>query len=67
MRSELFSKRNAEIQNQQRWTLQSNKMLRSVVTPNAPMIATKGAMVAYQGDVHFTHQGSNSVGQFMKK
>src|SRR5699024_7000308 len=67
VRSELFSKRNAEIQNQDRWTLQSKKMLRTVIVPNAPMIATKGAMVAYQGDVHFTHQGSTSVGQFMTK
>src|SRR5699024_3926135 len=42
-------------------------MLRTVIVPNAPMIATKGAMVAYQGDVHFTHQGSTSVWQFMSK
>ena len=67
MRSELFAQRNAEVQNQDRWTLQSSKMLRTVITPNAPMIATKGAMVAYQGDVRFSHQGSKSMGQFMKK
>lgn len=67
MRSELFAQRNAEVQNRDRWTLQSSKMLRTVITPDAPMIATKGAMVAYQGDVRFSHQGSKSVGQFMKK
>lgn len=67
MRSELFAQRHAEQQNQERWTLQSKKMLRTLVTPDAPMIATKGAMVAYQGNVNFSHQGSQSVGQFLKK
>lgn len=67
MRSELFAQRHAEQQNDDRWTLQSPRMLRTVITPEAPMIATKGAMVAYQGDVGFKHQGSSSVGQFIKK
>lgn len=67
MRSELFAKRNAEQESNQRWTMQSSKMLRALVTPDAPMVATKGAMVAYQGNVEFTHQGSSSVGQFLKK
>lgn len=67
MRSELFAKRNAEIQSTERWTLQSQKMLRTVITPQAPIIATKGAMVAYQGAVQFKHQGSGSVGNFLKK
>ncbi|GAA4283977.1 AIM24 family protein [Brevibacterium daeguense] len=67
MRSELFAKRNAEQEINQRWTMQSSKMLRTLITPDAPMVATKGAMVAYQGNVEFSHQGSTSVGQFLKK
>jgi len=67
MRSELFAKRNAEIQSTDRWTLQSQKMLRTIITPQSPIIATKGAMVAYQGSVQFKHQGSGSVGNFIKK
>lgn len=67
MRSELFAKRNAEIQSTDRWTLQSQKMLRTVIRPDQPLIATKGAMVAYQGQVRFAHQGSGSVGNFLKK
>ncbi|GAA2088815.1 MULTISPECIES: AIM24 family protein [Brevibacterium] len=67
MRSELFAKRNAEIQSTERWTLQSQKMLRTLVTPQTPVVATKGAMVAYQGSVQFKHQGSGSVGNFLKK
>jgi uncharacterized protein (AIM24 family) len=67
MRSELFAARHAEQNLDQRWTQQSARMLRGLVTPEAPMIATKGAMVAYQGDVAFRHQGSASVGQLLKK
>lgn len=67
MRSELFATQHQEQELNQRWTMQSNRMVRGVVTPQEPMIATKGAMVAYQGNVNFKHQGSTSVGQFMKK
>lgn len=67
MRSELFADAHQEKNNQERWTLQSSKMLRTYITPDAPMVATKGAMVAYQGNVTFKHQGSRSVGEFFKK
>ena len=31
------------------------------------MVATKGAMVAYQGRMTFRHEGSGSIGKLMKK
>lgn len=67
MRSELFAASHQEKESRQRWTLQSAKMLRTYIEPSGPLIATKGAMVAYQGNVDFAHQGSTSVGQFLKK
>ena len=67
MRSELFAPEHQEKQNTQRWTLQSKRMLRTYITPDSPMIARKGAMVAYQGNVDFSHQGSRGLGEFIKK
>lgn len=67
MRSPLFDAANLENQTRERWTLQSTKMLRVVVTENEPVIATAGAMVAYQGQVKFNHQSSGSLGKFLKK
>ena len=67
MRSPLFDAANLENQTGERWTLQSTKMLRVVVTENEPVIATAGAMVAYQGQVKFNHQSSGSLGKFLKK
>ncbi|WGW13983.1 AIM24 family protein [Saxibacter everestensis] len=65
MRSELFNSANQEAQTTQRWTLQSSKMLRTALGDD--VISTKGAMVAYQGNIAFNHEGSGSVGKFMKK
>lgn len=56
-----------ENETRERWSLQSAKMLRVVVTDNAPVVATAGAMVAYQGRVKFDHQSSGSLGKFFKK
>lgn len=67
MRSELFADIHQEKNNTERWTLQSKRMLRTYITPDAPMVATKGSMVAYQGNVTFRHKGSRSVGEFFKK
>lgn len=65
MRSALFDKANLEQQSTERWALQSSKMLRVGFGPEA--LAAKGAMVAYQGQFDFAHEGSGSLGNFMKK
>jgi uncharacterized protein (AIM24 family) len=65
MRSQLFDASNAEVQAQERWTLQNHRMVRTVLGPD--VLAVKGAMVAYQGQVTFTHEGSGSVGKFLKR
>ncbi|GAA1340837.1 AIM24 family protein [Arthrobacter roseus] len=65
MRSDLFNERNQETQTTERWALQSPRMLRTVLGDD--MIATKGAMVAFQGDITFNHEGAGSVGKMMKK
>ena len=65
MRSALFSEQNQEKQTAERWSLQSSKMLRTVLGED--VIATKGAMVAFQGQVEFAHEGAGSIGKMMKK
>ena len=65
MRSELFAPDHMERETQDQWALQSSKMLR--VNMSQDIIATKGAMVAYQGQMTFTHEGSGSLGKFLKK
>ncbi|GAC66369.1 AIM24 family protein [Gordonia soli] len=65
MRSPLFDQANRERQSTQRWTQQSGKMLRVGFGPD--VLAAKGAMVAYQGQFDFSHEGSGSVSNFLKK
>jgi uncharacterized protein (AIM24 family) len=65
VRSALFSEQNQEKQTAERWTLQSSKMLRTALGDD--VIATKGAMVAFQGQVEFSHEGAGSIGKMMKK
>ncbi|WP_150308420.1 AIM24 family protein [Planctomonas psychrotolerans] len=65
MRSALFSEQNQEKQTSERWALQSTRMLRTVLGED--VIATKGAMVAFQGQVAFHHEGAGSIGKLMKK
>lgn len=65
MRSSLFDQNNREKETNQRWTTQSSKMLRVGFGPDA--LAAKGAMVAYQGAFEFKHEGSGSIGNFLKK
>lgn len=65
MRSELFSQANLEKQTQERWVLQNEMMLRVSLGPD--VLATKGVMVAYQGDVQFHHEKSGSLGKLAKK
>lgn len=65
MRSPLFDAAYNETQSQDPFVLQSNYMLK--VTLGAPVIARKGAMVAYQGNVSFEHKGAGSVAKMMKR
>jgi uncharacterized protein (AIM24 family) len=48
-----------------RFALQNDKMLR--VHLDGEVFARQGAMVAYQGEMSFAHQGSGGVQKFLKK
>ena len=65
MKSDLFAQANLEVQTTERFTLQNPRMLK--VTLGAPVLATKGVMVAYQGQVTFEHKAAGSLGKLMKK
>lgn len=65
MRSSLFESRNVEVDTTQRWIAQNSKMIRTVLGPD--VLSAKGAMVAYQGQVAFNHEGSGSVGKFIRR
>ena len=65
MRSPIFDQANHRDPATDRWVLESHKLLRLGFGPDA--IAKKGAMVAYRGQLDFAHQGSKSMGQFLKK
>jgi len=65
MKSELFAQSNLEVEGQGRFGLQNPQMLR--VALGADVLAVKGSMVAYQGQVHFEHEKSGSVGKLLKK
>src|SRR5919202_6862837 len=65
MKSELFAQSNLEVQAQQRFALQNPQLLR--VSLGADVLAVKGAMVAYQGQVRFDHESAGSVGKMLKK
>jgi len=65
MRSDLFSATHNEIQSQERFVKQSTKMLKVSLGPD--VLSAKGAMVAYQGQIQFNHEGSGSLGKFMKR
>ncbi|MFT3661626.1 MAG: AIM24 family protein [Gordonia sp. (in: high G+C Gram-positive bacteria)] len=65
MRSTLFDQSNQEKELDQRWVVQNDRMLRVGFGPDA--LAAKGAMVAYQGQFEFKHEGAGSVGNFLKR
>ena len=68
MRSNLFDAVNQEKQTNDRWTLQSAKMLRCALSPGAPeVVSAAGAMVAYQGQMDFSYQGSGGGMRLLKK
>ena len=66
MRSELFAEANQEIQSGERWVKQSPKMLRVNVSGGRDVLAAKGSMVAYQGQIEFQHEGAGA-GRMLKK
>ena len=65
MQSDLFEASNLENETQQRFVLQNSQLLRVSLGPD--VLAVKGAMVAYQGNVEFVHEKSGSVGKLLKK
>ena len=65
MQSELFAQSNLEVQAQQRFALQNAQMLR--VALGDDVLAVKGSMVAYQGQVRFDHEKAGSMGKLLKK
>ncbi len=65
MHSELFDQSNQELQATQRFTLQNSQLLRVALGPD--VLAVKGSMVAYQGQVSFVHEKAGSVGKLLKK
>jgi uncharacterized protein (AIM24 family) len=65
MRSDLFAQDHQEQQTTERWVLQSKRMLR--VALGADVLAAKGAMVAFQGQVSFNHEGSGGLGKFVRR
>ena len=68
MRPKHFDASNQERQTTDRWALQSSKMLRCALQPQSPeIIAAAGAMVAYQGQMDFSYQGSGGGMKLLKK
>ncbi len=65
MRSDIFSAATAEVTTGERWIRQSDRMLKVTLGPD--VLAVKGAMVAYQGQVTFQHESSGSIGKFMRR
>jgi uncharacterized protein (AIM24 family) len=64
MQSELFAQANLEVDGQ-RFSRQNPQLLRVELGPD--VLATKGAMVAFQGSITFQHEGAGSVGKLLKK
>jgi uncharacterized protein (AIM24 family) len=65
MKSELFEQTNLEVQEQRRFALQNSQMLR--VALGEDVLAVKGSMVAFQGQVQFHHEKAGGMGKLLKK
>lgn len=65
MRSDLFEQANLEQQSQDRFVLQNSQMLRVTLGPD--VLATKGCMVAFQGNVRFDHEKAGGLAKLAKK
>jgi uncharacterized protein (AIM24 family) len=64
MQSDLFAQANLEVEGA-RFALQNPQLLRVALGPE--VLAVKGAMVAYQGQIRFDHEKAGSVGKLLKK
>ena len=64
MHSALFDQSNLEVTGE-RFALQNSQMLRVSLGPD--VLATKGAMVAFQGSIEFHHEGAGGMGKMLKK
>lgn len=67
MRSTIFNQNNIEVQTNEVFALQNSKLLRARVLPGRELISRKGAMIAYQGEIDFSHKGSDGAVQMLKK
>ena len=65
MKSELFAESNLEVEGQARFSLQNSQLLR--VAFGEEVLAVKGAMVAFQGQIQFQHEKAGGVGKLLKK
>jgi uncharacterized protein (AIM24 family) len=65
MRSDLFDQSNLRVESQERFSLQNDQMIRVALGPD--LLAAKGAMVAYTGQVQFHHEKSGSMAKLAKK
>jgi len=64
VKSELFGQDNLEVEGH-RFALQNSQLLRVALGPD--VLAVKGAMVAFQGQVRFEHERAGGVGKLLKK
>lgn len=67
MQSAIFNHTNNEVQTLESLALQNPYMVRARIVQGQEIIALKGSMVAYQGDVDFKHEGSRDGIEFLKK
>jgi len=65
VKSELFEQSNLEVQVPSRFGLQNSQMLRVALGPD--VLAVKGSMVAFQGQVQFHHEKAGGMGKLLKK
>lgn len=65
MQSDLFDQSNLEVTGPSRFALQNSQMLRVSFGPD--VLAVKGAMVAYQGQIQFHHEKAGGLGRLIKK
>jgi uncharacterized protein (AIM24 family) len=65
MRSQLFDQVRLENQTPERFALQNDQMLRVSLGPD--VLATKGSMVAYQGQIRFDHERTGGLAKLARK
>lgn len=65
MKSALFDETHLEAEAPQRFSLQNPQMLRVELGPD--LLAVKGAMIAFQGQIRFDHEGAGSIGKIIKR